>query len=103
MARRHAAWAALTLSLCACAKPGANGPLRSPSLDYQEPATRTADGDTVGADHAAPSDTLGEGPTNAAAAPGWKVDKSGAAYDPKRRVGGSTDLPAPPPATPSQK
>jgi len=101
MTAKHAVAALCLFVLGACASQAA--PLRSPALDYQAPAARTADGDVVGADRESPSDKLSEGPSNAGPAPGWKVDKNGAAYDPKRRVGGATEPPSGAPTNPSQK
>ena len=102
MTAKHVAALGSLLVFGACAQSGA-APLRSPALDYQAPAARTADGDVVGADREAPSDKLSEGPSNAGVAPGWKVDKNGVAYDPKRHVGGTTEPPQSAPANPSQK
>ena len=60
----------LVIFLGACGNAAGDPPLRSPSLDYQAPAARTADGDVVGADKMSPSDKLNSGPTNATPAPG---------------------------------
>ncbi len=79
------------VTLAACGSTGQGNALRSPSLDYQTPAPTTADGDTVGADRTGPGDKSHQGVSSAAPAPGWSVDKEGAAYDPERRVGGSVD------------
>ena len=77
----------------ACASPGA--PVRSPGLDYTPPAPTTADGDTVGADGRGPGEQLQQGVTTNGPAPGWDANKSGLSYDPKQRVGGAIDPPAP--------
>ncbi|HEY4106473.1 MAG TPA: hypothetical protein VGM44_21380 [Polyangiaceae bacterium] len=68
--------------------------LRSPSLDYEPPPPESAaDGQPVGADRVAPGDKLDQGVSTAGPAPGWSADKSGPAYDPKKRVGGAVDPP----------
>ena len=69
----------------------AGAPLRSPSLDYEPPAPTSSDGDTVGADRAAPGDKLHQGVSTAGPAPGWNADQKGVSYDPKRRVGGAVE------------
>jgi hypothetical protein len=52
------------------------------------PPPHTADGRVVGADNKSPQQLLSEQGTTAHAAPGWKVDKKGVSYDPKRAPGG---------------
>lgn len=45
----------------ACGGHGADGPARSPTLDYPLPAAQTSDGEVVGADRVPPGDKLEEG------------------------------------------
>jgi hypothetical protein len=66
---------------------------RSPSLDYDRPPPTTADGQTIGANAAAPDDQLQQGlriGNKSSLAPGWKLNRSGLTYDPRQRVGGAT-------------
>lgn len=55
-----------------------------PRVDNHPPA-QTADGHVVGADEKSPQHLLAEQGTTAHPAPGWKIDKNGVAYDPKRQ------------------
>jgi hypothetical protein len=58
----------------------------TPGVDHHPPA-QTSDGRVVGADDKSPQHLLAEQGTTAHPAPGWKIDKNGVAYDPKRRAG----------------
>jgi hypothetical protein len=53
----------LTLSCASSSNPEAAKPMRSPSLDYQDPA-RGPDGEVLGANNQAPKDSLAVGVTN---------------------------------------
>jgi hypothetical protein len=55
-----------------------------PHFDNHPPA-QAANGDVIGADNKSPQDLLAEQGTTAHPAPGWKIDKNGIAYDPKRQ------------------
>ena len=50
------------LFACGGGKPAETAPPRSPTTDYPHPATRSADGQVVGADGVAPDDRLRAGP-----------------------------------------
>lgn len=55
-----------TVAVCACGAGQTQnraGPVRSPTLDYPQPVTVTANGDTLGADRERPEDKLREGPS----------------------------------------
>jgi hypothetical protein len=52
----------------------------------QPPPPQTSDGRVVGADDKPPAHLLAEQGTTSHAAPGWKVNKKGVSYDPKRRA-----------------
>jgi hypothetical protein len=58
----------------------------TPGLDHHPPA-QTSDGRVVGADGKSPQHLLAEQGTTAHPAPGWKIDRNGIAYDPKRGPG----------------
>jgi len=92
--RCSALFASFAFVLLGCSS-GSSAPLRSPALDYSPPAATTPDGDTVGADRRGPGDKLQEGVSSNGPAPGWKANQRGLTYDPKQRVGGAIDPPAP--------
>jgi hypothetical protein len=55
-----------TAAVCACGAGQTQNraaPARSPTLDYPQPVTETANGDTIGADRQRPEDKLREGPS----------------------------------------
>jgi hypothetical protein len=79
-----------------CERPS-DGGAAVPRLDNHPPA-QTSDGRIVGADNKSPQELLAEQGTSAHPAPGWKIDKHGVAYDPKRESGepkGSTKIAQP--------
>lgn len=55
-----------------------------PHYDNHPPA-QAANGDVIGADNKSPQALLAEQGTTSHPAPGWKIDKNGIAYDPKRQ------------------
>ncbi len=55
----------------------------APRLDNHPPA-QTSNGEVVGADNKSPQHALAEQGTTAHPAPGWKIDKNGVSYDPRR-------------------
>jgi hypothetical protein len=65
----------------ACAAQPTTELVRTPD---QHPPPRAANGDVIGADNKSPAQTLAEEGTTGHPAPGWKIDKNGVAYDPKR-------------------
>ncbi len=68
-----------------CERPSDTGAV-TPGTDHHPPA-QTSDGRVVGADDKSPQHLLAEQGTTAHPAPGWKIDRNGVAYDPKRRAG----------------
>jgi hypothetical protein len=58
----------------------------APGLDNHPPA-QTSDGRVIGADEKSPQHLLAEQGTSAHPAPGWKIDRNGISYDPKRQPG----------------
>ncbi|HTQ04013.1 MAG TPA: hypothetical protein VMI54_09155 [Polyangiaceae bacterium] len=75
----------LALLTVTCERPS-DGGAAAPGLDNNPPA-ETSDGQVVGADNKSPQHLLAEQGTTAHPAPGWKIDKNGVAYDPKRQPG----------------
>lgn len=57
-----------------------------PRLD-NHPPPQTANGEVVGADNKSPQHLLAEQGTTAHPAPGWKINRNGVSYDPKRQPG----------------
>jgi hypothetical protein len=86
--------ASLLLLASTCQHEPGTGPA-VPRVDNHPPA-QTADGHVVGADEKSPQHLLAEQGTTAHLAPGWRIDKNGIAYDPKRQPGteskGSTKI-----------
>jgi hypothetical protein len=79
-----------------CERPSDTG-AATPGLD-QNPPAQTSDGRVVGADDKSPQHLLAEQGTTAHPAPGWKIDRNGVAYDPKRGPGeakGATTISGP--------
>lgn len=88
---------------CGSTSAGNSPTVRSPSLDYQQPTTRTTSGRSLGADRTSPGDKLGQGPRvgidsklkpNGTLAPGWDAEEHGLSYDERRRVGEATHVPS---------
>jgi hypothetical protein len=52
----------LALTACAVGPSSGDAPMRSPTLDYREPAVTTADGQVLGVDGVPPDDTLRRSP-----------------------------------------
>jgi hypothetical protein len=75
------ALAALLASSC---QHTTDGDSAVPHYDNHPPA-QAANGDVIGADNKSPQALLAEQGTTAHPAPGWKIDKNGIAYDPKRQ------------------
>ena len=78
----------------ACSRPS-DAEVQAPAPD-RHPPPQTSDGRVVGADGKSPAQTLAEQPSTAHPAPGWKLERDGVSYDPKRPTvedRGSTHLP----------
>jgi len=80
--RRSSLLVIAALLFASCERPSDTG-AATPGLD-QNPPAQTSDGRVVGADDKSPQHLLAEQGTTAHPAPGWKIDRNGVAYDPKR-------------------
>jgi hypothetical protein len=82
LVRQSSVFVAVALLAASCERPSSSGAV-TPGVDHHPPA-RTSDGRVVGADDKSPQHLLAEQGTTAHPAPGWKIDRNGVSYDPKR-------------------
>jgi hypothetical protein len=88
---------ALTVLVASSCQRTTDGESAVPHYDNHPPA-QAANGDVIGADNKSPQALLAEQGTTSHPAPGWKIDKNGIAYDPKRQPEegtGATRIPQP--------
>jgi len=82
-AARGALAAVCILALALSCQRPSDAEVQAPGPD-SHPPPQTSDGRVVGADGKSPAQALAEQPTTAHPAPGWKLDRDGVSYDPKR-------------------